>query len=148
MYAINFFPLSQVVQAPQVFYRSRSLTGSSVVSLLPGPTNIRLHPLVRKVGRLRHFVIQHGCFLRPSPWLSVNEGRPERFSAWDEKGELFILLFLVSSTISLLLQHSCWVNTKLYALELDDCWIVYCSPHQVLNRVKESPPTIYKIDTP
>jgi hypothetical protein len=31
------------------------------------PTNIRLHPLIRKVGRLGHVVIQYGCFLRPSP---------------------------------------------------------------------------------
>jgi hypothetical protein len=58
----------------------RSRTVSSAVSLLPGPSNIRLLPLVRKVGRLRHVVIQYGRYLPLSSCLPTDEGRGEEIS--------------------------------------------------------------------
>jgi hypothetical protein len=58
------FSLSQAVETRQIDGTSgpRSRTVSSAVSLFPGPSSIRLLPLVRKVGRLRHVVIQYGRY--------------------------------------------------------------------------------------
>jgi hypothetical protein len=106
--------LSQALKTRQVECISgpRSRTVSSAVSLLPGPSNIRLHPLVRKVGRLRHVVIQYGRYILLSSWLPADEGRAEEISASDKKGELLRSLFCLLA-LQFFYCSSCSVDKKL-----------------------------------
>jgi hypothetical protein len=82
--------LSQAIKTRRVECISgpRSRAVSSAVSPFPGPSNNRLLPLVRKVGRLRHVVIQYGRYLLLPSCLPADERRGEEISAPDDKGKL------------------------------------------------------------